>query len=218
MRVGNIHEPQRRVDVTKIPAERQTQSLRRNGDTISLPRFSHVDDGGRDEEETPGNTTTSASVNDTFELHDPDCALEGDKAEHHSQDFNEHEERSRDADSNPFVRRSPRRQSRRRAGTMGRLHSESNVQSRRLVGRRRNHVVDPQTQQDFLEAGKIDCQTPQRSLNKVHLQLESSDINRAERVPEARKTGQEMEIRLQHVLITNQKHTGGQNSCPTGTW
>ena len=31
MRVGNFHDPWARVDVAKIPTERQTQSLRRNG-------------------------------------------------------------------------------------------------------------------------------------------------------------------------------------------
>ena len=33
MRVGNTHEPQAGVDVTKIPTGGQTQALRRNGDT-----------------------------------------------------------------------------------------------------------------------------------------------------------------------------------------
>ena len=36
MRAGNLHEPQTGVDVTKIPSEGQTETLRRIGDTISL--------------------------------------------------------------------------------------------------------------------------------------------------------------------------------------
>ena len=57
MRGGNIHEPQTRVDVTKILPERQTQALRRHGDPIPSPRFRHVDDDGRDEKETRDNPT-----------------------------------------------------------------------------------------------------------------------------------------------------------------
>ena len=57
-KLGNIHEPQTRVDVTEIPTERQTQALRRHGRPINLPRFRHEGDDGRDEEETPDNATT----------------------------------------------------------------------------------------------------------------------------------------------------------------
>ena len=51
MLVGNVHEPQAGVDITKIPTERQTQALRRHGDSITSARF-------KDEEETPDNATT----------------------------------------------------------------------------------------------------------------------------------------------------------------
>ena len=54
---------------------------------------------------------------------------------------------------------------------MGRLHNESNEKSGRLVNSKRNHVVDPQTEPDLLEAGKDDCQTPRRPLDQTCLQL-----------------------------------------------
>ena len=57
MRVGNIHEPQAGVDVTKVPTEGQTQTLRRHSDPITPLRIRNVDDDGRNEE-TPDNATT----------------------------------------------------------------------------------------------------------------------------------------------------------------
>ena len=59
MRVGNIHEPQAGVDVTKIP-NRQAETLRRNGDTISPLRFTNMDDDTGNAQETADNTTTDA--------------------------------------------------------------------------------------------------------------------------------------------------------------
>ena len=57
MRVGNIHEPQAGVDLTKIPhSGTDSNSLTPLVTTISL-RFTHVDDDGRDEE-APDNTRT----------------------------------------------------------------------------------------------------------------------------------------------------------------
>ena len=44
----------------------------------------------------------------------------------------------------------------------------------------------------FLETGKDDCKTPRRPLDQACLQLESSDIIQAKRVPETRKTSQEI--------------------------
>ena len=58
MRVGNLHDPQAGVDVTKIPTERQTQSLRRHSDPISLLRIRNLEGDGRSEEEAPDNATT----------------------------------------------------------------------------------------------------------------------------------------------------------------
>ena len=57
MRAGNNHEPQTRVDVTKIPTEGQTPALRRHGDPITPLCYRHVDFDGRDEE-TPDNAAT----------------------------------------------------------------------------------------------------------------------------------------------------------------
>ena len=58
MRVGNIHEPETGVDVTKVPTEGQTQTLRRHSDPITLPRIRDVNDDGRNQEEAPDNSTT----------------------------------------------------------------------------------------------------------------------------------------------------------------
>ena len=61
----------------------------------------------------------------------------------------------------PLLRWNPRRQSRRRARTVVRLHAESNAQSGRLASNKQNHVVDSPD----LEAGKDDCQAPRRPLD-----------------------------------------------------
>ena len=58
MRVDNIHEPQAGVDVTRVPTERQTQALRRHGDSTTPLRTRNVDADGRNEEEDPDNATT----------------------------------------------------------------------------------------------------------------------------------------------------------------
>ena len=58
MRVGNIHEPQTGVDVTKMPTERQTQALRRHVNPVTSPHVRHVDGVGRDEEGSPDNAKT----------------------------------------------------------------------------------------------------------------------------------------------------------------
>ena len=43
-----------------LTAEGQTETLRRNGDTMSSLRFMHMDDDKRNVEETPDNRTTDA--------------------------------------------------------------------------------------------------------------------------------------------------------------
>ena len=58
MRLRNIHEPQSGVDVTTVPTEGQTQTLRRHSDPITPLRLRHVDDDGRNEEAAPDNATT----------------------------------------------------------------------------------------------------------------------------------------------------------------
>ena len=77
------------------------------------------------------------------------------------QDPNEHQESSHDADSNPSFDAVPNE-----------------------LGSEWNHVADPQTEQDILEAGKNHCHTPRRSLDKASLQLDSSGINQTDMVPE----------------------------------
>ena len=122
MRVGNIHEPQTGVNVTKIPSDTQTEALRRHGD-ITLARVRNVDEDGRYEEEAPENSTVdyegriiqmnrkpckcpttihTESVDDIAdgELHDPDSEPEDDTTEPNSQDPNEQEESSHDASIN----------------------------------------------------------------------------------------------------------------------
>ena len=63
MRVCNIHEPQAGVDVTTVPTERQTQTLRRQSDPITPLRLRHVDDDGINEEVAPDNATTDGEEN-----------------------------------------------------------------------------------------------------------------------------------------------------------
>ena len=58
MRVGNIHEPQAEVDVTRVPTEGQTQTLRRYRDPITPLHIRNVDNDARDEEEAPDNAMT----------------------------------------------------------------------------------------------------------------------------------------------------------------
>ena len=55
MRVGNIHRPQAGVDVTKVPTEGQTQTLRR---PITPLRIRNVYDHRRNEKEAQDNATT----------------------------------------------------------------------------------------------------------------------------------------------------------------
>ena len=112
IRVGNIHEPQAGVDVTKVPTERQIQIFRRHSDTITLLRCRNVDNDGRNEAEAPDNATTddedgscrqretgkgcaaahATSVDDTADVepHDLDSEQEDDTTEHNNQDLNEH--------------------------------------------------------------------------------------------------------------------------------
>ena len=99
----------------------------------------------------------AASVEDTADvkLHDPDSEPVDDTTEHNNQNFNEHEESSHDADSNPCFDEI----------SEARLDNESSAQSGRLVSSKRNHVVDAQAEPDLLEAGKEDCQTPRRPLD-----------------------------------------------------
>ena len=146
------------------------------------------------------------------EPHDPDSEPED---EHHStpgprvQRTRRKQPRRR---LQPFRRRSVKRRTRKHPGTMGRPNRPSNAQDRRLVGIKCHHVVDYSTEQDTLESDKIECNPPRRTLDQVCLQLTSSDINQAEKVPEIRKTVQEMGGRHQRILTTNQNRHSHQRS------
>ena len=85
-------------------------------------------------------------------------------------------------------------------------------QDRRVVGSKWNHVVGPQTEQVTWETSKNDRQAPRRTPCKFCLQLETSDINQAERVSEAKKTSHEMGRRHQRILTTNQSLQRQQRS------
>ena len=52
--------------------------------------------------------------------------------------------------------------------------------------------------QDVLDASKIDCRTARRPLDETHLEVEPSGTSQADRVSEARRTGQEMRVRRSH--------------------
>ena len=184
--MGNIHEPQAGVDVTKVPTEGQTQTLRRDSDPNTPLRIRIVDSDGRNEEEAPDNATAddegdhtdtrkkckshavahAVCVEDT-EPHDPDSELVDDTTEPRRR-------------QHPLLRRNLRRQSRRRAGTMCRPHNESNAQSGRFVSNKRNHVVYPQAELDSVVFGKDVGQTPRRSLDQACLQLEPRPGKRVE--------------------------------------
>ena len=151
MRVGNFHEPYTGVDVTKIPTERQTQSLRRHSDVISLLRIRNVEGDGRSEEEAPDNATTD-DEDDFLDRENRSrsrrCACRESRRHRrrrtprpwqrtggrdNTEDLNELEESSHDADSNPTSNRRAKRRTRSRIGATGRLQSASNSQGRRAV-------------------------------------------------------------------------------------
>ena len=186
MRVGNIHKPQAGVDVTEVPTEGQTQTLRRQSDPITPPQIRSVDDDGTQLRmmrliiQTRRKTGKDHAAAQTASVHDTaDVATQTADGGRHDRSQqprpNEHEESSHDEDSNPCLD-----------------DKESNALSGRLVCSKRNHVVVPQTEPDSLEAGKDDCQTPRRPVDPACLQLEPININQAKRIPEPRKTSQEM--------------------------
>ena len=108
--MGNIHEPQEEVGVTKVPTEGQTQTLRRHSDPITPLCIRNVDDDGRNEEEAPDNATLDDEDHtdrekqvQVAELHarrNRRRCRKRQKSEHNKQDLNEHEESSHDGDSN----------------------------------------------------------------------------------------------------------------------
>ena len=78
--------------------------------------------------------------------------------------------------------------------------------------------MGPKTGQNVLEASHNDCQTPRRPLDKAYLQLESSDLEQAERAPEARKTVQEMGRRHRRILTTSQNQQNKNDLTIDTTW
>ena len=98
----------------------------------------------------------AACIDDTVDVepHDSDSAPVDDTTEH-NQGFNEHEESSYDADSNPC------------SDEISEDNPEDelepwvdNAQSGPLVSMKRNLLVDPEAEPDSLVTGKDDCQTP----------------------------------------------------------
>ena len=147
----------------------------------------------------------SASVDVTADAkpHDPYSEQGNDRTEHNDQDSNDPKRAPRPQQAQPLLRRNPRRQSRKRARTVGRVHTESNTQSGRLANIKQNHVVDSQAEPDLLEAGKDDCQAPRRPLDHARLQLEPSNINLAKGLPQT-KEDQPRDGRTTSTLTSNQ--------------
>ena len=96
----------------------------------------------------------SVDVTADVEPHDPNG---GDTTEHNSQDLNEHEESSHDADSNPCFVEIPEDSPEDELEPSVGYTTRATGQSGRLVSSKRNRVVDPQAEPDLL---KDDCQAP----------------------------------------------------------
>ena len=114
-----------------------------------------------------------------------------DTSEHNNQDLNEHEESSHDADSNASFH------------DILEDNPEDELEPWVDFMTRATHKADDllaasgitswiQAEPDLLEAGKDDCQARRRPLDLACLRLETSNLNPAHRVPETRKTSQEM--------------------------
>ena len=143
MHVGNIHEPQAGVDETAQQWMMRMIIQTKTGKAHAAAHATSVDD--------------TADV----EPDDPDNEPVDDTTKHNNQDLNEHEERGHDADSSPcFDEISGDNPEDELEPCMGRPHDESNAQSGRLVGSKRNHDVDLQAEPDLLEAGRDDYRTP----------------------------------------------------------
>ena len=164
-RVGNMHEPQASLSLSlSCTTEGLTRTLRRHCDPITPLRIRNVDDDGINELQTAqrrmirviiqtnryrgkGHAVAhSASVDDIAdgEHHDPDSERVDATTQHHNPDPNEHEESSHDADSNPWFDESSEDYPEDKLERWVRQHNENNAESDRLVGIRRNRVVDPQ--------------------------------------------------------------------------
>ena len=78
----------------------------------------------------------------------------------------------------------------------------------------RHHATNQMTKtaQVVWATSKNGCQAPRRTPGNIHLQLETSDINQAERVSEAMKTSNDMGRRHQRILTTNQSLQRQQRS------
>ena len=166
MRVGITHEPQAKVDVTKVP----TKTTQRRMMRMIIQTKRKTGEGRA--------AVRAASVDDTADVepHDPDSEPVEDTTEHNNQDLNEHAESSHDADSNPcfdeITEDNPEDELEPWVDYITRAtHKADDADSSK-----RNHVVDPQAEPELLEAGKDDCQTPRRPLDQSCLQLEPSYI------------------------------------------
>ena len=147
-------------------------------------------------ERKTGKCSTAAhatSVEDaTHGEHHPDRGLEDGTTEPNFQDLNQQEESSHDADGKISFDEVPNHE-----GSTTQCEQRTKQMScwQQVESRRGS------SEQDMLETSKNDCQTSRSTLDKAHLQLESSDLHQA---PEARKTRQEMRRRRQRMLTTNQ--------------
>ena len=174
MRVGNIHESQAGLDVTKKPTEEQTQTLRRHSDPVTPLRIRNVDDNGRYEEEAldistmddedDQQTTRQAGTRDAAEQAasaSVDVTADVEPHDPHSEQGGRHGCAKQPRPQQPRRKQPRRRQQplhrrnpRRRAGTVVRLHKESNTQSGRPAGSKQIPIVDSQAEPDLLEAGR----------------------------------------------------------------
>ena len=105
----------------------------------------------------------------------PHSEPEDDTTEPNTQDPNEQDESSHDTDSNPSF-------------------DEASKDEDRAI-----YIYIY-----LFETGRSHCPVPRKTLDKAYRQLEPSAFKQAERVPKARKTGQEVGRRHQRTLTTNQ--------------
>ena len=90
-----------------------------------------------------------------------------DTTEHNNQDLDEHEERSHDADSNPCFDKIPEGNPEDEPDPWVDYMTRTKRRADIFFCSKRNHVVDPQTEPDLLEAGQDDCQNHEDHWTKL---------------------------------------------------
>ena len=193
MRVGNIHEPQAGVDVTKVPIEGHTQTL---SATVTP---SHLDASGtwiltedmkkkkkrRSLQTSQRRTTRMISTDKVAQLRRPRARASMSPPTPNPTTPTANKETTRPSttiktptSTKKAATTNLRKQSRRRARTVGRLHKErAHTKVDDLLAATGITSWILRQSQDLLEAGK------------VVLQLEPNRINQAKRLPQTRKTG-----------------------------